>query len=195
MINGVSTSMANPTANPLPKNSHFREPRESKHCTNGQCTVELGNTSPNTGTYSRPEISSSPNNEEMSRLKKAADEALMPLRMLVEELLRKQGLTFLDGTGNILDGEMVPIDEETRLEAQRLISEGGEFSIENTSQRIFHFAVALSGGDPSKVDALKEFVTAGFKEAEKIFGGNLPQISHQTYQRTLEKLDAWSVRE
>ena len=31
----------------------------------------------------------------------------------------------------------------------------------------------------------------GFKEAEKAFGGELPEISHETFKRTMEKMDAW----
>jgi hypothetical protein len=191
MIPVVAPTTPNLTSPPLTKKSSLKEYEETKNCSNGECSVELGNPAPKNTTYSKPEISTRSDYEEINQLKKAAEDALMPLRRLVEQLLVNQGLTFLDSTSKLFEGPMVPIDEEIRLEAQRSISEGGEYSIENTSQRLFDFAVALSGGDKSKIEMLKEFVTAGFKEAEKIFGGNLPQISYDTYERTLEKLDAW----
>lgn len=33
----------------------------------------------------------------------------------------------------------------------------------------------------------------GFSEAEKAFGGTQPQISYDTYDAIVEKLDAWAT--
>ena len=158
------------------------------------CTLELSNDKPNEATYSKS-TEYKPDLNEMERLKQATDDALAPLRNLVEKLLAEQGLSFRDATENILDGEMVEIDEETRAEANSLISEGGEFSVENTATRLFDFAVAVSGGDKSKIEELKGFIKQGFEDAEKIFGGTLPDISYKTYDLTMQKLDEWASSE
>ena len=89
------------------------------------------------------------------------------------------------------DGPDIKINEETRLKAQKSIDEGGELSIENVSDRMVNFAKAISGGDKSKISILRDAIEKGFKEAEEAFGGELPEISYKTLERTMEKLDAW----
>ena len=54
-----------------------------------------------------------------------------------------------------------------------------------------NFAKAISGGDKSKISILRDAIEKGFKEAEEAFGGVLPEISHKTLERTMEKLDDW----
>ena len=61
--------------------------------------------------------------------------------------------------------------------------------MEATSQRIIDFANALTGGDPSKIDAMKDAFLKGFEQAEKTWGGKLPEISQRTYDAVLEKFD------
>jgi hypothetical protein len=73
--------------------------------------------------------------------------------------------------------------------AKNNISEDGEFSSDNVSQRIFDFAVSLSGGDPETMMMLKDAVMEGFEEAKKILGGQLPQISYETLEKTMQKFD------
>lgn len=108
------------------------------------------------------------------------------LRRLVEDLLRRQGkaLKLIKPT------ETIEIDEQARLEAQRMIAEDGPLGAEAVSQRIVDFAIAISGGDKSKLDSLKAAIDEGFKQAEKILG-SLPEISKQTYKLIIEKLDKW----
>lgn len=57
---------------------------------------------------------------------------------MVEELLKKQGIYFKDANLKPNEGKMVEIDGETRAEAQRLISEDGEYGIENTANRLLN---------------------------------------------------------
>ena len=52
-------------------------------------------------------------------------------------------------------------------------------------------AKALSGGDSSKIGKLKEGFLKGFKEAEKAWGGELPDISKKTYDEVLKRFDEW----
>jgi len=124
----------------------------------------------------------------IEQLKEANDKAYQNLRTIVEEMLRKQGMTFKDI--DIESDESIPIDDDTREAAQLSIKEGGEYSPENVSDRIVKFAKAISGGDKSKMNLLRDAIDEGFKEAEKAFG-KLPEISSKTRELINQKLDEW----
>ena len=76
-------------------------------------------------------------------------------------------------------------------QAQKDIAPGGYWSSDETSTRLVDFAKALSGGDPSKVEMLKDAFEKGFREIEEMFGGTLPDISYETYEKTMDKFDQW----
>jgi len=156
--------------------------------------VDIGGTSEKKATYDNPSVVK-PDIKRIEQLKKEADDALRPLRQLVEELLKKQGMYFRDASLKPSEGKMVEIDDETRGEAQRLISEDGEFGIENTANRLFEFAKAVSGNDKTKIYELKAAIEQGYRAAEKAFGGELPEICKKTIERTMEKLDQWAQSE
>ena len=105
-------------------------------------------------------------------------------------MLKRQGKTLK----LVEPDEFIEVDETARLEAQELIGPDGALGVEAVSQRIVDFAIAISGGDKSKLDTLKKAINQGFKEAEKILG-ELPDISKQTYDRIMEKLDNWEKEE
>ncbi len=111
------------------------------------------------------------------------------LRELVTNMLKEQGIEFQGITGT---GEKVDISEISPEEAQELVSDDGYFGVDQTSTRIVDFAIAIAGGDPSRLDAIKEGVEKGFNEAKEIFGGQLPDISFKTFDTVMEKLDAWA---
>ncbi|MFP7756426.1 hypothetical protein ACLG6S_17550 [Thermodesulfobacteriota bacterium B35] len=113
--------------------------------------------------------------------------AYRKLQDLVTSLLTEQGIATTVDTG---DGE-IDIASLTTDQAQELVAEDGYFGVEKTSQRIFDFAVATAGGDPSRIDAIREGISRGFEEAMKAFGGWLPQISHDTIDAVMEKLEHW----
>ncbi len=110
------------------------------------------------------------------------------LRSLVANLLKEQGI---ETTVVIADNKEVDITTLTADEAQELVADDGYFGVEQTSDRIFKFAVGIAGGDPSRIDAIKEGVDRGFQEALDAFGGTLPDISYDTYDAVMEKLDNW----
>lgn len=137
-------------------------------------------------TYQKPVFKR--DEESIAKIKAEAEKAHENLRNLVKRLLEKQGMTFNDLKA---DGPDIEIDDETRAEAQKAIDEGGEYSVESVSDRMVDFAKAISGGDKSKISLLRDAVEKGFKEAEKAFGGKLPEISYKTLERTMEKFDEW----
>jgi hypothetical protein len=74
-----------------------------------------------------------------------------------------------------------------------MIDEGGYFSVEETAARMLDFAVAISGGDPARIDVLRNAVERGFAQAERMFGGELPEISHQTLEAVMNGFDEWAA--
>jgi hypothetical protein len=82
-----------------------------------------------------------------------------------------------------------PIAELSQDEAADLVSEDGLFGIEQTSQRIANFVIEGAGGDESMMRAGREGMLLGFKQAEEMWGGELPEISQKTMQAAIEMVD------
>lgn len=99
------------------------------------------------------------------------------------------GLAEIFGKDGLLEKGLITVDEETQKEAQESISEDGYWGVEKTSERLVQYATALTGGDPDKIDTMIEAVKKGFEEAEKAWGGELPSITKQTYDATMEKFE------
>lgn len=87
----------------------------------------------------------------------------------------------------------ITITDEMRSAAQEQIGEGGYFSVESTATRILDFAVAIAGGDASRLDVLRGAIEQAFTNAERIWGGELPEISQQTRTAVMEGLDQWAA--
>jgi len=83
-----------------------------------------------------------------------------------------------------------PITELSIDEASELVDENGFFGVEQTSSRVANFVLEFSGDDLEKLQAGRDGIVQGFKDASKMWGGELPEISHQTQKRTLELIDA-----
>ena len=79
------------------------------------------------------------------------------------------------------------VDEETQQQAQRDIAEDGYWGVEQTSDRIIKYATALTGGDPDKLDSMIAAFEQGYAEAEKQWGGTLPELAQQTREAVLQK--------
>jgi len=110
------------------------------------------------------------------------------LRGLVTSMLKEQGIDFKVANGD----QETDISEITQAEATELIADDGYFGVDQTSDRIVDFAIAIAGSDPTRLDAIKEGVEKGFTEALDAFGGWLPDISYDTYDAVMNKLDTWA---
>jgi len=82
-----------------------------------------------------------------------------------------------------------PIADLSKEEASELISEDGIFGIKQTSQRIADFVINRADGNEDRLRAGREGMLQGFKMAEEMWGGELPDISQKTMARSLEILD------
>lgn len=127
----------------------------------------------------------------INKLKADADARTSQLRSLVEQMMGKQATTY--GNANdiwsFLRSGNYTVDPATKAQAQADIAEDGYWGVTQTSDRIIQFATALTGGDPDKIEAMREAFKKGYAQAEKTWGGSLPEISQKTYDAVMEKFD------
>lgn len=129
----------------------------------------------------------------IAKLKADAEQRTSQFKNLVEQLLTKQNKTFQTATDffQALQRGEIEVDAATKAQAQEDVSEDGYWGVKHTSERILDFAKALTGGDPSKIDEMKAAFEKGFKAAEKLWGGELPEISQKTYDAVMKGFEEW----
>ena len=192
MISSVSTASTY-TAYKSTEAAKTNEAAGVKETNDSGVIVDLNSRTEKPETYSNTKTNKA-NAQELAAIKQQADEALAPLRRLVEQVLKNQGTAYNESLG-LTNSALVNITPEIRAEATSLISDGGFYSVENTSSRLADFAISLSGGDKTKLRELSASIQKGFAAAQKVWGGQLPEISAKTYAMTMEKLNQWAVSE
>lgn len=116
---------------------------------------------------------------------------------LVKQMLGKQSKTYAQSVSGddenaiwrfLAKGDYT-VDAETQAAAKAAISEDGYWGVEQTSDRIVKYALALAGNDPDQLEKMIEATKKGFSQAEKVWGGPMPSITGQTYNAVMEKFD------
>ena len=127
----------------------------------------------------------------VNKLKADTEARVSQMKSLVEQMISKQGKTLgqADSIWSFLAGGDYTVDPATRAQAQKDIAEDGYWGVEQTSSRIVDFATALTGGDPDKIEKMRDAFEKGFKQATKAWGRELPEISSKTYDAVMEKFD------
>lgn len=82
-----------------------------------------------------------------------------------------------------------PITSLSKDEANALVSEDGDLGVNKTAQRIFDFTSAGAGDNIDKLQLARDAINKGFKEAEAMFGGKLPDISYETIKKVFKLMD------
>lgn len=131
----------------------------------------------------------------INKLKADAEARTAQLRSLVEKIMLGQGnaIGTADDIWSFLRTGNFTVDAETKAQAQADIAEDGYWGVNQTSDRIVDFAKALCGGDPDKIEEMREAFEKGFKQAQDTWGGELPEISQKTYDAVMEKFDTWAA--
>lgn len=129
----------------------------------------------------------------IAKMKADSDSRISQLRGIVEQMMSKQGAAIgkADDMWSFLAGGNFTVSADVKAQAQADIAEDGYWGVNQTSDRILDFAKALSGNDKSKAQELADAFKKGFNQATKAWGGKLPDISQQTYDKVLEKFDNW----
>ncbi len=128
-----------------------------------------------------------------------ADDAMRQQQLLdiVQKMMGKQaksyGIANVDNDDDsiwkfLAKGDFT-VDAATKAQAQEDISENGYWGVNQTSSRILDFAKALAGDDPDKLEQMRSAFEKGYKQAEKTWGGELPDISKQTFDAVMKGFD------
>jgi len=103
---------------------------------------------------------------------------------MVESMLMGQSGRYAQANSiwDVLRTGNFTVDAATKAQAQADIAEDGYYGVKQTSERMFQFALSLAGDDVDKMKEMQEAMQKGFKQAEKTWGGELPEISQKTIE-------------
>jgi len=140
--------------------------------------------------------------DQVSQLQDQVDQSYtMMIQAMTEQNMKVQNLfdegiysLNFGGTEIGIEQFMLPPVGTTPEEAQAAISEGGAYSVEAVSDRIFGLAEALAGGDSGKLSEMRAAVEEGFRQAGLTFKDitgkdDMPQITHDTYDEIMSRFD------
>lgn len=186
MINSITSITQVPTATHVEDRKKLQDKRTTIEMEKQEGYEPKGEEQLKKVTYDKPK--GTVDTKTIAALKRESEKAHEQLKELVEQLLKRQGYTW----DKIIQGDFddIKVDDIAVEEAKALIAEDGPLGAEKTSDRIVDFAIAISGGDKTKLEELKAAIDKGFKEAEEMLGG-LPEVSKRTYDLVMEKLDKW----
>ncbi len=129
----------------------------------------------------------------IAQMKADTEARMAQMQSLVTKMFEKQGIAIgtADDMWKVLASGNFTADPETIAQAKEDISEDGYWGVNQTSERIFSFAMALSGGDEEKMQEMVKAVEKGFGEATKAWGKELPDITNDTHSAIMDKFDKW----
>ncbi|MCH5339229.1 MAG: hypothetical protein J1E03_10645 [Acetatifactor sp.] len=193
-VNGVTSTQAASAynsyttyENKVPEDAKVTDTRESAQENSGV----VYEPSTESKTASSAKKTYTPDTNLINKLKADAETRTAQLRSLVEKMMSGQANTY--GKANdiwqFLRSGNYTVDAATKLQAQADIADDGYWGVKQTSDRIIDFANALTGGDPDKIEEMREAFKKGYAQAEKTWGGSLPDISKRTYDAVMEKFD------
>ncbi|MDD6573408.1 MAG: hypothetical protein PUF12_13570 [Thermoflexaceae bacterium] len=133
----------------------------------------------------------------IAQLKADSQNRINQMQSLVSQMFEKQGIKIgtADDMWKTLASGNFTADAATIAQAKEDISEDGYWGVKQTSDRIFDFAMALSGGDSETMEKMKAAVEKGFQQATKSWGKELPGISSDTYDAVMQKFDDFFNKE
>lgn len=127
-------------------------------------------------------------------LKQTQEQTAKFEQMIVDVLAKQTNKTFQAMPNSNLKAFFsgLEVDAATQAQAQKDIADDGYWGVDQTAGRILDFAKAIAGDDPEQLEKMRTAVQKGFKEAERMWGGKLPDISGRTYDTVMKGFDDWS---
>lgn len=131
----------------------------------------------------------------VAQLQADAEARVQQMTDLVHKMMGQQGVAIgkSDDMWRFLASGEFTVDAATKAQAQKDIAEDGYWGVSQTSQRIFDFAMALTGGDADKMEEMRDAFEKGFKMATDTWGKELPDISQRTYDATQKLFDDYAA--
>ncbi|MBQ9383937.1 MAG: hypothetical protein IJT87_06845 [Ruminiclostridium sp.] len=111
------------------------------------------------------------------------------MKDMVQRLINKQA-----GKATGKDDENLSLESIMKsYDLDYIESDGSEdfWGAEKTANRILDFAKSLAGNDPKAFETVKNAFQKGFGECKKIWGGELPGVCNDTYDRVMSGFDEW----
>jgi len=107
-----------------------------------------------------------------------------------------EGIGILNFDGVKIDASKFAMPEvATNAEdAAKAVADGGDWSVDAVSSRIFDLASAIAGNDPEKLEKMRSAVEEGFKQAgvtwKNVVGQDkMPEITQKTYDDVMSRFD------
>ena len=132
-----------------------------------------------------------PDTDKVQQMLRDSEEKVNSFKTMIQKMFGQQAKTssIADDMWQMLAKGDFTVDAATKAQAQADIGEDGYWGVKQTSGRILDFAKALTGGDPEKMEKMRSAFEKGYKQAEKTWGGKLPDISKQTYDAVMKGFD------
>ena len=192
-VNGITSSQATAAYSTQMYNSNKVKEQQTTE-QNVEQKVQEATTPESTGVIYEPSEAAkkyTTNVDLVAKMKADAEAQTAQLRSLVEQLMLKQSTSYANANDiwSFLREGNFTVDPATKAQAQADIAEDGYWGVNQTSDRIIDFANALTGGDPDKIEDMREAFKKGYEQAQETWGGELPDISKRTYEAVMEKFD------
>ncbi|MBR2275312.1 MAG: hypothetical protein IJ873_04520 [Lachnospiraceae bacterium] len=148
----------------------------------------------NNGLYSINKMSESERSQFVQKLQQEQANQMASFNKMVMDTVLGQSKSATIAAGSddmwkfLASGDYT-VDAETKAKAQEDISEDGYWGVKQTSQRLFDFASALAGDDEETMKKMQDAIKSAYKEAEGIWGKDLPDISKNTLDATNKLFD------
>lgn len=142
-------------------------------------------------TYSVNKMSAEDRKALVNQLKADAEARQSQFMNMVYQMMNQQTNAYgkANNIWEFLASGNYTVDAATKAQAQADIAEDGYYGVDQTSSRIFDFACALAGDDVDKMKEMQEAFAKGFAQAEKTWGGKLPDISYETQEAVNKKFE------
>ena len=196
-VSGVQTNAVNAYASTKDQNDSASKVKD-KDTKNKDVQNEVGATYEKTkeedkkpATYSINKMSAEERKTLVSKLQEDAEQRMAKFVDMVSQMIGKQAAASANATSIwrfLADGNYT-VDPATKKQAEEDISEDGYWGVKQTSQRLFDFAAALAGDDVEKMKQMQDAMLKGYKQAEKTWGKELPQISKDTLEAANKLFD------
>ena len=187
---GVNGIYSNNISDTYVSNTSAKEKTENTQTTE-QISSDASIKNDTAAVYNKSKLSEDDRKAIVEQLKADQEKRQSQLTDLVSDMMSKQANTFGTATDiwKFLAKGNFTVDAETKKKAQEDIAEDGYWGVEQTSDRIVSFATALAGDDSEALEKMRDAFKKGYDQAQKQWGGKLPDISKSTYDAVMKKFD------
>ena len=178
-VGNVTGTYASYQSKPVEKTDSSAKAEETKATENDGVVYEKGTQAEKKATYSINKMSAEDRAALVQQLKQDDLNRRSQLSTLVQKMFSGQA-----GVAKLADlfspENLKNVSPAEIAQAKEDVSEDGYYGVKQTSQRLFDFASALAGDDVEKMKEMQAAMEKGYKNAEKAWGGKLPDICQET---------------